>query len=652
VRVIDRFQITKVVPWRSGVQRFQKHVSVSVACLLVAGFCTVNVPFAVGQAVRTQQRFTTGSLPPPQFADSDRARKLAVAFPEVERLFTAWVKQRHMPGAVLGILIDGDLAWVKTAGVRELDTRAPVTPDTVFRIASMTKSFTALAILKLRDEGKLSLDDPIARYVPAAAELPYPTKDSPALTIRHLLTHSEGFPEDNPWGDQQLARSEETMHAWIRAGIPFSNAPGLAYEYSNFGFAILGQVVARASGKQYEDFMVKQILEPLGLSASTFEASKVPNDRKALGYRWEDNTWKNEPALGHGAFGAMGGLWTSARDLARYVAFLVSAFPPRDDPEKGPVQRSSVREMQQVGRTQPASALRRTVDAPLELNVGAYGYGLGVSQSCRFGVSIAHGGGLPGYGSLMRWLPEYGVGLIAMGNLTYASFGELFNDALAALQGTGGLQPRLVVPSPALVSAQKEVSQLVTQWDDALAARIAADNLFLDETAERRAARIRELHGKQGACQPATTIETENALRGKWRMPCERGWLDVAITLAPTMPPRVQYLRVQGVLPPGQEVVKAVETILGLMKGWDGKLAESLAAPGFDVERMKRQVGTASSWGTCKMSDVVSGDGSRESTVKLSCERGTLSLGVSMDPGTHRLTSLELAPTRDQRCVP
>src|SRR6185295_9812323 len=152
---------------------------------------------------------------------------------------------------------------------------------------------------------------------------------------------------------------------------------------------------------------------------------------------------------------------------------------------------------------------------------------------------------------------------------------------------------------------------------------------------------------RQSACQPATTIETENALRGKWRMPCERGWLDVAITLAPTMPPRVQYLRVQGVLPPGQEVVKAVETILGLMKGWDGKLAESLAAPGFDVERMKRQVGTASSWGTCKMSDVVSGDGSRESTVKLSCERGTLSLGVSMDPGTHRLTSLELAPTRD-----
>jgi CubicO group peptidase (beta-lactamase class C family) len=133
-----------------------------------------------------------------------------------------------MPGAVVGILIDGELAWVNTTGVRELDGRAPVTPDTVFRIASMSKSFTALAILKLRDEGKLSLDDPVARYVPAAADLPYPTKDSPALTIRHLLTHSEGFPEDNPWGISNLPERGDD-DAWIRAH-PFE-CSGMAYEY-------------------------------------------------------------------------------------------------------------------------------------------------------------------------------------------------------------------------------------------------------------------------------------------------------------------------------------------------------------------------------------------------------------------------------------
>ena len=92
-----------------------------------------------------------------------------------------------------------------------MKSRIPVNADTVFRIASMTKSFTAMAILKLRDEGKLSLDDPVSKYVPSLIDLPYPTKDSPALTIRHLLTHSEGFPEDNPWGDRQLAQSNDAI---------------------------------------------------------------------------------------------------------------------------------------------------------------------------------------------------------------------------------------------------------------------------------------------------------------------------------------------------------------------------------------------------------------------------------------------------------
>ena len=231
----------------------------------------------------------------------------------------------------------------------------------------MTKSFTALSILKLRDEGKLSLDDPVAHYVPALADLPYPTQDSPTLTIRHLLTHSEGFPEDNPWGDRQLAQSDETMRAWLRAGIPFSNAPGTAYEYSNYGFAILGQVVARASGRPYKDYVRDEILKPLGMNSSTFDLGAVPREHIALGYASEDNVWKDEPILAHGAFGSMGGLWTTARDLARYVAFQMSAFPPRDEAERGPVRRSSAREMQQASRAQPAFALRNAVDAPLQL---------------------------------------------------------------------------------------------------------------------------------------------------------------------------------------------------------------------------------------------------------------------------------------------
>jgi CubicO group peptidase (beta-lactamase class C family) len=623
-------------------------LTTSLIIILILVWTTASV-----FAQRAERRVATGSLPPPKFADPQRARKLAAAFPEIEKLFNDWFAARHVPGAVFGIVVDGELVWVKSKGVSETKDRTPVTPDTVFRIASMTKSFTALSILKLRDQGKLSLDDPVARYVPALAGLPYPTRDSPALTIRHLLTHSEGFPEDNPWGDRQLAQSDETMRAWMRAGIPFSNAPGTAYEYSNYGFAILGQVVTRASGRPYAEYVRDEILRPLGMNSSTFEMSSVPREHIALGYRWGDNVWKDEPILAHGSFGSMGGLWTTARDLARYVAFHMSAFPPRDEAESGPVRRSSVREMQQAWRAQPAFAVRGTVDAPLQLVLSSYAYGLSVSQDCRFNYIVGHGGGLPGYGSLMRWLPEYGVGLIAMGNLTYTpGFGGLFGDAIAALERTGALKPRVVQPSPALLSAQKDVSQLITKWDDALANRVAADNLFLDVPAEVRAARWRGLATTHGACQASAAIEPENALRGTWRMTCDRGWLDVSITLAPTNPPRVQLLNVQSTLPPDPEMTKAVESVGKLIGGWDAKALESLAAPGLDVEKVRRQMGAMSSWGACKVGETTGGDGSRNSTVRFACERGSVAARLSLDPVLHRLTNLDLAPTRDQRCVP
>ncbi len=174
----------------------------------------------------------THAVPAPllQFSNPDRRAKLATAFADIDRTFSEFAKTAHVPGAAWGIVIDGELAHSGAAGVREVTTNAPADADTVFRIASMTKSFTAMSILKLRDEGKLALDDPAERYVPELKGLRYPTTDSPRITIRHLLTHSEGFPEDNPWGDQQLSESEAQLSRMLRDGIPFSNAPGIAYE--------------------------------------------------------------------------------------------------------------------------------------------------------------------------------------------------------------------------------------------------------------------------------------------------------------------------------------------------------------------------------------------------------------------------------------
>lgn len=492
----------------------------------------------------------TFRAPAPRFADADRAAKLATAFPEVDRLFREYAAGAHVPGAAWGIVIDGRLAHTGVTGYRDVATKSPVTPDTVFRIASMTKSFTAIAILKLRDEGKLSLDDPAEKYVPEMRALVYPTSDSPRITIRHLLSHAEGFPEDNPWGDQQLANTDARLSEQIRAGIPFSNAPGIAYEYSNFGFAILGRIVANVADPSgsprtaaYTKYINDHVLAPLGMTSTTLDPSSVPADRLAHGYRWEDEQWKNEPLLANGSFGSMGGMLTTLSDLGKYVGAFLAAWPPRDGEEGPPIRRASLREMQQVSRTRPA-VVSRSGDG-IQLNTGGYGYGLGLTQNCQFPTIVAHGGGLPGFGTQMRWLPEYGVGLIAFGNLTYTSWPRTFDAALEALGRTGGLQPRVIEPSPALTSARAAVAGLVVKWDDEVAERIAAQNLYLDQSKDRRRAAIDALRSEVGACSAGSGFDrVENALRGDWTMACERGRLRVAITLAPTNPPTVQFLSV------------------------------------------------------------------------------------------------------------
>jgi len=481
---------------------------------------------------------------PPRFADPDRRQKLAAAFPEIDRTFRAYLDDARVPGAAWAVVVDGEVAHTGQHGVRELDAKTPVTQDTVFRIASMTKSFTALAILKLRDEGALSLDDPAERYVPELAGLAYPTADSPRLTIRHLLSHASGFPEDNPWGDQQLAITDEAMSTLMTQGIPFSNPPGIAYEYSNFGFAILGRIVSRVSGVPYRDYVAERLLAPLDMTSTTLEADAVAPSRLALGYRWEDETWKLEPALADGAFGSMGGMLTSMRDLARYVAFMMSAFPPRDEVEAGPVRRASLREMQQPWRARPAT-VSRGADGGVQLSNLAYAFGLRTTQTCILPAIVGHAGGLPGYGSLMLWLPEYGVGILAAGNLTYTGWGPRFDAAFEALGRAGGLAPRVPQPSPALVDLRAKVSGLVQRWDDGVADEIAAGNLYLDQSKERRRADFEAMRVKHGVCEAGEDFDVENALRGAWTMACERGVVRAAITLSPTIPPKVQFVSLQ-----------------------------------------------------------------------------------------------------------
>jgi hypothetical protein len=223
---------------------------------------------------------------------------------------------------------------------------------------------------------------------------------------------------------------------------------------------------------------------------------------------------------------------------------MLDAWPPRDGAERGPVRRASLREMQQVARYNGASAVRDAAGS-LALSAGGYGYGLGIRQTCLFRALVSHSGGLPGFGSIMRWLPEYGVGIVALGNLTYTNWGGVTEQALDLLARTGGLEPRLPQPAPVLLERRDQVTRLITRWNDGLADSLAAMNLYLDESKDRRRAAIERLRLQAGeGCRAEGPFVAENALRGRWRLRCGGGDLRVSITLAPTEPAGVQFLEV------------------------------------------------------------------------------------------------------------
>jgi CubicO group peptidase (beta-lactamase class C family) len=485
--------------------------------------------------------FASDAYPPPRFTNPDRVQRLESAFPEVDQLFRHYAADRKIPGMIWGVVVDGRLAHVQAAGVRDRVSNTPITAATAFRIASMTKSFTVLAILKLRDDGKLSLEDPVSKWLPEFARMPLPTRDSAPLRIQQLLSHSSGFPEDNPWGDQQLSARDADLTQWLRRGIPFSTPPGTRYEYSNYAFGLLGRIVTEASGTSYEKYVSAEILNKLHMDATTFHFSDVPAASRAVGYRLQpDGTYAEEPPLPQGAFGSAGGLLTTASDLGKYVAFHLSAWPPRDDPETGPVRRASVREMSHMWT--PSNLTAGRPNGALQAAQTGYGYGLRISTDCRFEHIVGHGGGLPGFGSYMAWLPDYGVGMFAMADLTYVGPSEPISQAWDALLKTGGLRKREWVPSPVLAGMRDRIFNLWKSWDEAEAKRIASMNLSLDTPVVQRRAEIQKLKDEVGECSIAGPVVPENWLRGQFNLTCEKGTVGVFFTLAPTEPPAVQYL--------------------------------------------------------------------------------------------------------------
>ncbi|HSL66375.1 MAG TPA: serine hydrolase domain-containing protein [Gaiellaceae bacterium] len=295
--------------------------------------------------------------------------------------------QQRLPGVAAALFRHGELAWSDAVGLADVDAATVATRDTQYRVGSITKTFAAAAVLQLRDEGRLDLDDPVAQYV---EELPHR-----APTLRSLLSHTSGLQREQPgdmWETMVMPTREELL-----AGLGASERvlSGSHWHYSNLAFSLLGEVVERTAGVPYREHVAARLLRPLGLERTTWR----PEPPVAVPYLvdpYADGV-SVEPTLAEGSLDAAGELWSTAPDVARWGAFLADPDPAILSPE-------SAEEM-------------RTVHAMAEPERWLAGWGLGLSLERRGDrVWAGHGGAMPGFLAAFAFRPAERVAAAVLTN--------------------------------------------------------------------------------------------------------------------------------------------------------------------------------------------------------------------------------------------
>jgi CubicO group peptidase (beta-lactamase class C family) len=601
-----------------------------------------------------------------------------IDFADVDRLAASYQQRGGQPGLAYGIVLGGELVHAAGLGQRHV-VGPPPDADTVFRIASMTKSFTASAILALRDDGVVKLDDPAEDYVPELRGWPLVTPDSARVSIRHLLTMTAGFPTDDPWGDRQQGLPLEDFARFLSGGVRFNWAPGTRFEYSNLGYAILGRVITTVTGAAYPDYVRHRLLHPLGMMRTGYEAEEfeTPGEQvtgsagTARGYRRTPDGWAEVAFDPAGAFAPMGGIFSCVTDLARWVAGFAAAFPP-GKPETGsahPIRQATRREMQlpQVltGWDKPAAFPGDAAPA-----LSAYGFGLFVEDDPAFGRIVSHSGGYPGFGSNMRWHPASGTGVIALGNSTYAGMmtlatrlldvvlrhreppGHGYGVALAPAgkHGTG--------PWPETLAAREAVSALLRSWDDTQASRLFSPNVAQDAPFDERReviAMIRERIGDfddDAESEQGRHPEFDTPAHCRWWLAGERGVVQAQIQLNPERPPRVQSLTLA--VPPaaGSPLGGTLAAVVAWLNGSDGNdgtdryWPDSIpVAETVDAGLLARRLRMAAVWaGPARLGAYRAGDGAASVAVELVGEHATLTLTLVVDPASGVLRQADLFP--------
>jgi len=577
---------------------------------------------------------------------------LETATTVLEARLDGFASDDHTPGVVVGLVADGGLVHCSARGESTLGTGQPPDADTVFRIASMTKSFTAATVLHLRDEGQLHLDDPVAQWLPELAD---PAPFGVTLTLRHLLTMSAGFPTDDPWGDRQQDLPIADFDRLAARGFTTVDAPGTTFEYSNLGYALLGRVVAAATGQPFDEVVRTCLLGPLGLTATVFRAADLPDPaRLASGYvprgTGSSAPFDIEPVSGYGAFAPMGGLLSTVNDLAVWVAGFLAADridqidsndstdedsgstdpgtdsgrAPASGPEH-PLAEATRREMAQLQRFAGLTTQERPGRSP---SVSAAGYGFGLFEEYRsdYGRVVSHSGGYPGFGSHMRWHPASGLGIIGLGNRTYSPMARLTARILEeSLDDAGWETPRRAL-APRTRDAKQAMVGLTRHFEDSVADEWFADNVDLDLPRTLRTAaleRARADVGLLGEAEPGDPRD-DGPARAGWRVPAERGALKVDLLMSPQRPMLVQQLQVEVVPRPSERLTQVAAALVATLNGEGGWPDGVAAADSVDPTTFAADARWCRArFGALELGRAVAGDGRGRATWRLTSARAT-----------------------------
>ena len=357
-----------------------------------------------------------------------------------KRLFSSWlngqIAYRGLPGVVVGVVSDQELVWSAGFGYADTQAKQPMTPATKFRMASHSKLFTATAIMQLREQGKLRLDDPAAQYLPWF-QVKRAAADDPPITVAELLTHSSGLPrEAGPhWTTYEFPTQDELRKLVAERQAAF--APEVRWKYSNLAYSVAGMVVEAVSGERWADYVTTHIFQPLGMNASSVD-QKVSGMAVGYGRRMPDGSRAVMPFVDARGMAAATGITSNVEDMAKFVSAQFRTGPMGG---RQILSTGSLREMHRVRMLE---------------NNWTQGNAIGFAVSrVRDKIYVGHGGGYPGYTTQTLIQLDSKVGVIVLTNTNDSNP----NDIAMQLMSTVG----------EAVAKSKPAKPEVVAWDPAWA---------------------------------------------------------------------------------------------------------------------------------------------------------------------------------------